>query len=66
MDKLDSFCPMVGLAPVEKERSDRHSQGSIYIIFSWIKKFLRMLALSKSGCIGKASKKKSTFFRKKS
>ena len=38
MDKLDSSCPMVGPAPVEKERSDRHSQGSIYIIFSWIKK----------------------------
>ena len=29
MDKLDSSCPMVGPAPVEKERSDRHSQGSI-------------------------------------
>merc|ERR1711953_117865 len=28
MDKLDSSCPMVGPAPVEKERSDRHSQGS--------------------------------------
>ena len=40
MDKLDSSCPMVGPAPVEKERSDRHSQGSIYIIFSWIKKSL--------------------------
>ena len=38
MDKLDSSCPMVGPAPVEKERSDRHSQGSIYIIISWIKK----------------------------
>ena len=34
MDKLDSSCPMVGPAPVEKERSDRHSQGRIYIIFS--------------------------------
>ena len=38
MDKLDSSCPMVGPAPVEKERSARHSQGSIYIIFSWINK----------------------------